>query len=188
MLLFLISCDEQGGTKDEYGNELNLSAPYVNEADIESINEAFSLHDEATWGFRHVGIDFFPSKSLKQFKASCAGNVSKVELWQNKEKWQVNISIDCDEKFKLLYSFEPFTKNKAIGEEQLRQISIKTGETIKKDDIIGALVLSNGTGHVHFSLKDNNEFICPEKYFTEDAFNSIMRIIYKTHPDWEMCY
>jgi hypothetical protein len=187
-LSFIISCDEPDDEKEEFGSGLNLSTPYVNEADIESINEAFSLHDGAPWGFKHVGIDFFTGKTLKQFSSSCDGEVTKVELWQNGEKWQVNIIIECDKEFMLVYSFEPFTKNETVGQTQLSQITVKAGDTIAKNDVIGALVISENSGHVHFSLKQNNEFICPKKYFTEKAYLSIMRIIHKTHSEWEMCY
>ena len=167
---------------------MNLSTPYVNESDIERINEAFSLHENAPWGFKHVGIDFFPEESLKQFASSCDGEVTKMDLWQNGEKWQINLIINCDKKFLLLYSFEPFTTDASIGQEQLAQILVKVGDKVSKDDVIGALALTVGHGHVHFSLKQNNEFICPKEYFTEEAYDSIMRIIHKTHPDWEMCY
>ena len=160
----------------------------MNESDIERINEAFSLHENAPWGFKHVGIDFFPEESLKQFRTSCGGEVTNVELWQNGEKWQVNIIIACDKEFMLVYSFEPFTKEETVGQEQLKQITVKAGDNVTKNDVIGALVLSEGSGHVHFSLKQNNEFICPKEYFTEEGYDSIMRIIHKTHPDWEMCY
>jgi len=55
-LSFIISCDEPDDEKEEFGSGLNLSTPYVNESDIERINEAFSLHENAPWGFKHVGI------------------------------------------------------------------------------------------------------------------------------------
>ena len=166
-LLFFIACNGAGSEENHgFGSGLDLSTPYVNKTDIASINEAFSLHDNAPWGFKHVGIDFFPAESLKPFRTSCAGKVDKVELWQNGEKWQVNIIISCNAEFILLYSFEPFTQDEKTGQDQLAQILI----------------------NVHFSLKKNNEFICPKAYFTEAAYQSIMDIIHKKHPDWEMCY
>ena len=189
LLLFFIACKSAGSEEnDEFGSGLDLSTPYVNESDIAFINEAFSLHDNAPWGFKHVGIDFFPAESLKAFRTSCAGKVDKVELWKNGEKWQVNIIISCNAEFILLYSFEPFTQDEKTGQDQLAQISIKEGVSVEKNEKIGNLIITANGGHVHFSLKQNNEFICPKAYFTEAAYQSIMDIIHKKHPDWEMCY
>jgi len=189
IIFFLISCEDSEKLLDnDFGLGLNLSTPYVQEENIQSINEAFSLSDSAPWGFKHGGIDFFPKTNLVSFQSSCAGEVSKIELWKNGNKWQVNVIITCNDEFTILYIFEPFAADEKIGKEQLNQIVISKGETVEKNSLIGNLILSNKGGHVHFSLKQNNEFICPQDYFTEEAYLSIMRIIQNKNPDWKMCY
>ena len=61
IIFFLISCEDSEKLLDnDFGLGLNLSTPYVQEENIQSINEAFSLSDSAPWGFKHGGIDFFP--------------------------------------------------------------------------------------------------------------------------------
>ena len=166
LISLFVACKGAGSEQnDEFGSGLDLTTPYVNEADIASINEAFSLHDNAPWGFKHVGIDFFPAEILKPFRTSCAGKVDRVELWQNGEKWQVNIIISCNAEFILLYSFEPFTQDEKTGQDQLAQILIKEGATVEQNEKIGNLIVTANGGHVHFSLKQNNEFICPCHYW-----------------------
>ena len=189
IIFVFISCeDSEKSLDDDFGLVLNLSTPYVQEKNIQSINEAFSLSDSAPWGFKHGGIDFFPRTNLVSFRSSCAGEVSKIELWKNGDKWQVNIIITCDDEFTILYSFEPFAADEKIGKEQLNQIVIIKGEPVEKNSLIGNLILSSQGGHVHFSLKQNNKFICPQDYFTEEAYLSIMRIIQNKNPDRKMCY
>ena len=48
--------------------------------------------------------------------------------------------------------------------------------SIEQNEKIGNLIVTANGGHVHFSLKQNNEFICPKAYFTEAAYQSIMDI------------
>ena len=56
-LLFFIACKSAGSEEnDEFGSGLDLSTPYVNKTDIASINEAFSLHDNAPWGLSLIHI------------------------------------------------------------------------------------------------------------------------------------
>ena len=155
IIFFLISCEDSEKLLDnDFGLGLNLSTPYVQEENIQSINEAFSLSDSAPWGFKHGGIDFFPKTNLVSFRSSCAGEVSKIELWKNGDKWQVNIIITCDDEFTILYIFEPFAADEKIGKEQLNQIVISKGETLEKNSLIGNLILSNkgAVSYTHLTL------------------------------------
>ena len=54
--------DSEKSLDDDFGLGLNLSTPYVQEKNIQSINEAFSLSDSAPWGLKQVGFDFYHSK------------------------------------------------------------------------------------------------------------------------------
>jgi hypothetical protein len=171
-----------------------MLTPYVNEADIDSINEAYSETTVCPWGFEHNGIDFFPPLgSLHEFQAVCDGVVQDVNLWVNPGNnfWQVNVSIKYNNTFTVEYGFEPMSSSQSDGQTQLTNILVATGDSVTSGQVIGRLHAAMNGAHVHFSLKENSQFICPEPYFTADAQASIMTLLQNTFPSEpgvQMCY
>lgn len=58
-----------------------MITPYLNEADLGPMNEAFSFDACAPWGFPHNGIDFFPKVDAEPFRAVFSGTVERIELF-----------------------------------------------------------------------------------------------------------
>jgi len=167
-----------------------MLTPYVNEADIDSINEAYSESNACPWGFAHNGIDFFPPVgSLHEFQAVCDGIVQDVNLWDNNGKWQVNVDIKYNNTFTVNYAFEPQSTAETDGQTQRLNILVATGDAVTSGQLIGRLHAAMNGAHVHFHLNENGQFICPEPYFTPDAQASIMTLLQNTFGTGvQMCY
>lgn len=170
--------------------DFNLIAPYANEADISSINESFSNTEASPWGFKHSGIDFMTSVDLVPFRAVTDGVI--INLTTSKESdqqgWHTSLCID-HAPYLICYNFETFSSNQAVGERQKANILIKNGDHVQQGDLIGKLVYGGNGAHVDFGvIPPGQDRSCPEPYFTKDAKISVLRLIHKDHPTWQMCY
>lgn len=198
LAIFFTSCDKDSGivgdngVDNEVGNEVEISmiTPYVNESDMASINEAFSSDDSAPWGFEHRGIDFFPNGNLKPFRAVSSGVIDELKLWQNNvtSNWQVNVRIKYNSTYSIEYAFEPMSAVGADGETQLTNMLVSMRQVVSQGDVIGHLYTVGGGAHVDFSLFKNSVPICPESYFTQEARDSILKLIHIVWSDANMCY
>ena len=190
-MALLMGCQEGG--PQEAAPDVAMTAmttPFVSNADIASINEAFSSTANAPWGFAHSGVDFFPSGNLRPFQAVAPGTVEDIRLWQNDVtgNWQVNVTIRHNSKYSLDYIFEPFATSQADGQDQLSSIAVSRGQVLSQGQPIGALHTAGAGAHLHFGLRRRGAAVCPEPYFVPAARDSILALIHKDHPDWSMCY
>ena len=82
------------------------------------------------------------------------------------------------------------TGARADGQTQLDNILVSVGQAVSRGDVIGNLFNSGEGAHVHWGIFDDANFtdICPEPFFNDAARNSIMNVIHRDNPDWEMCY
>lgn len=169
---------------------ISMGTPYVTSTDIASINEAFSSTASAPWGFAHNGIDFPPAANNTPFQAVSSGTVESIDLMQNNvtSNWQVNVRIRFNATYATDHIFEPFTTSLADGQTQRANITLSVGQSVAQGDIIGTLLVVGNGAHVHFGLLQNNTAICPEAFFTAVAKTSILDLIHKNHPTWNMCY
>ncbi len=190
LITFANGCKDNDGGGTSPSADISMTTPYVTTSDIVSINEAFSSSADAPWGFAHNGIDFFPDGSLKPFQTASSGIVEEVKLWQNSisSNWQVNVRVKFNSIYSFEYAFEPFSMVQSNGQIQLNNISVSVGQTLPEASIIGNLYTVGSGAHVHFSLIKNGVGICPEPYFTTAARDSILNLIHKDHPTWNMCY
>jgi murein DD-endopeptidase MepM/ murein hydrolase activator NlpD len=197
VIVFAIIINNCGGGGTENSNSgssgvdnISMLTPYLNNSDISSINEAFSSTSSAPWGFQHNGVDFFPTGNNKPFQAVASGTVDEVNLWQNNisSNWQVNVRIKVNPTYIVEYAFEPFSTSQTDGNTQRANISVSVGQTVVQGDAIGNLFTVNPGAHVHFGLLQNSISICPETYFTVSAKDSVLGLIHKDHPTWNMCY
>jgi hypothetical protein len=183
----IVQC-ENGGGEDGNSGDISMITPYVNETDMTRV-DPFSSSNNSPWGRAHDGIDFHATGNFKPFQAVCSGVVDDVILWQNNINWQVNVRIIYNSTYSVEYAFEPMTNVQSDGETQLANISVSDGQTVSQGDTIGYLCTAHEEyAHVHFGLHKNWVAICPEPYFTPEARNSILGLIHKDHPDWNMCY
>jgi hypothetical protein len=173
------------------GEDISMITPYVDETDM-SWAGAFSSSDNCPWGFEHRGIDIFATGNLKPFQAVCSGRVDSVELWNTGLYWQVSVNIRFNSVYWVSYAFEPNSSVQSDGETQLANIVVWEGQTVSQGDIIGYLytadTLDPQYAHVDFGLFKRGYRICPERYFTPEARDSILRLIHKEQPGWDMCY
>jgi hypothetical protein len=167
----------------------SMPTPYVNESDMASINEAFSVDACAPWGFGHGGIDFFPTGNLKPFRAVADGVVEDITKLHNVpvDMWQVNLNLRIDATYWAGYAFEPMS-DEADADLQLTHIVVSEGQTVSQGDILGYLLTVGPGAHVHFSIYEVWDAICPEPYFTPSATNSILTVLGWTWPHARICY
>ena len=196
MLAGLVSagCDEDGPDRPDGGghgsDDISMITPFVSGSDIASVNEAFSSTDNAPWGFRHLGIDFFPAGQYKPFQAVAPGIVEAVELKQNEvsSNWQVNVRIRANTTYGYEYAFEPMSAVAEDGTTQRANIVVSVGQDVAPGDLVGNLLVTGSDSHVDFGLLQNWTRICPESYFTPEARDSVLSVIHDDHPTWNMCY
>lgn len=174
-------------------DSLSMITPYVNESDVSSINEAFGL-DAATaaWGFVHNGVDFMTATDLVEFRAAADGIVSYSKFHNDKNgMWQVNMAIDHNP-WSIQYAWEFSSTSESDADRQISEIAIASGQTVKQGDSLGKLYNPKLEGHIHLGVSNDlintENAICPEPYFTDEAKDSVYRIIQEDHPAWQMCY
>jgi len=188
----IVQCND-GGDGDGNGGDITMPTPYANESDMAAVYNAFSSNDSAPWGFAHPGVDFSPNGDVKPFQAVCSGKVGAVDLFQNSitSTWQVNVRIICNSTYAVEYAFEPMTTVQSDGQTQMANILVSVDQTVTQGDPIGYLFSSAVGGqdaHVHFTFMRNWDAICPEPYFTQEAKDSILRLIRIIWPGANMCY
>ena len=183
------NCSDTKTEEIYIGEVISMVTPYVNETDY-SCHQGFSSTSSSPWRRAHDGIDFWATGDLKPFQAVCSGVVDWVDLWKNplNQMWQVNVMIIFNSIYSVEYAFEPATTVQSDGALQRDNISVSENQTVSQGDIIGYLHNANADSHVHFALLESWVSICPEPYFTPEARDSILRLIHKDHPGWDMCY
>lgn len=161
-----------------------IPTPYVNEDNIAHI---WNIYRESTG---HLGIDFSPAVQLAPFQAVFSGVVEVLDLHQNEgtSLWHVNLKLVHDDVWSAWYAFEPMVEGQPYGIEQLWNMAVSEGDHVEVGDLLGRLKAVGPGSHVHFTLNKFDEPICPKAYFTPQARASIMEIIRKDNPDWDMCY
>lgn len=186
--------DQNSGQIQETNNaaslENNLVTPYLHESDISSINEAFSGSSNSGWGFAHNGIDLMTQKDLVPFRAAMDGKITNLSTSKENEQqgWHTGFCIE-HRPYLICYNFESFSADKDVGDRQKKEVFVKNDSMVKKGDIVGNLIYGNSGTHVHFGIMPiGKDAVCPEPYFTQEARESILRLIRKDHPDWQMCY
>jgi hypothetical protein len=175
-----------------------LVTPYKYEADVASINQAYSEDECCPWGFGHLGIDFLTSGDPKPFQAVCSGNVERIDKYDNPGNgyWQVNVSILCDEPtYWIGYAFEIWSDQELDANNQMDNILsyIQEGQSVLQGQTIGDLHSLGDGAHVHFGFRKNGVDTCPEPYLDSAARASILSILRDStrpafYPDARMCY
>lgn len=173
---------------------LNLGSmitPYVNEADMASINEAYSWDECSPWGFPHRAIDLFPTGDHKPFRAVADGTIESISKLYNEpvDKWQVNVQLTIDSTYWAHYAFEPISSSESDADLQLSYLTVTEGQTVAQGDLIGyLLVVDPNAAHVDFSLVEGSDVICPEPFLSLSARASILNILRSVFPNAQMCY
>jgi hypothetical protein len=170
----------------------SMITPYVNETDINpTLLGPSCSSDNSPLGFEHTAFDFFTTGNLKPFQAVCSGVVEWVDLFLNpgNSYWQVNVLIIFNSTYSVHYAFEPCGNSQSDGQTQLDNILVSGGQAVSQGDVIGYLYTVDAQyAHVDWGLRKNGVGVCPEPYFTSEARDSILRLLHRDHPEWNMCY
>lgn len=191
----IISGVRIGSTTGFSASEFSLITPYVNSSDIVSVTP-FSSGSSSPWGWAHTGIDFMPLANTTPFRAAAPGVVRDVTLTSLTylgmliPVWQVNVIIEHDDTYSLVYAFETFSSKQTDGQIQLDMITVSKGQFVAQGDIIGTSYVADPAVQVtvDFGVTRNGVRICPEGYFTSEAKNSILNLIHKNQPTWVFCF
>ncbi|MFX1256207.1 MAG: hypothetical protein ACFFCZ_31660 [Promethearchaeota archaeon] len=168
---------------------VSISAPFVYEENVTTVNEAYSDTEDCPWGFAHQAIDFFTfNNSPFQAVADCT-LTDKAKFYNSGNgKWQVGLRLDYNSDVFFGYAFEPDSANESHGDQQLAMIPHTEGTQLKKGDLLGNLLAVRDGAHVDWAIFIYETRVCPAPYFTPEAYQSVLNVIKKTHPSWEMCY
>lgn len=164
--------------------------PYVNESDIISANEAFSLDaNNPYWGFWHPGVDFMVDHDIS-VQAAASGTIENLEtkLQDGIMGWHTGFCINTGTQNSVCYNLETFGSDQTFGDRQKAAFLFKNGDHVNRGDIIGTLVYGGEGAHIDFGITAPGTRVCPEPYLTEDARASVLRIIHIKQPAWPMCY
>lgn len=167
-----------------------IIAPYVNESDIISVNEAFSLDaNNPYWGFWHPGVDFMVEKDI-DVQASYGGTIENLAVEENAGQmgWHAGFCINNGTENGICYNLETFSHETSVHDSLVAGLKISNGSQVNKGDIIGRLIYGGSGAHIDFGVTAPGTRVCPEPYFTAEAKESVLRLIHKTQPTWPMCY
>ena len=174
--------------------DITMITPYVDAGAVSAITGGFSTTTDCPWERIHDGIDIAPVNNLMPFQAVADGRVFGIEKFLNEINgyWQVNVRVRYNSVFNVEYAFEPMSPLEAHGNQQLALIEkfIHVGKEVIRGEILGELLSSQSdAAHVHFSLRNYDESICPEPYFTSDAQESILNLLHVWWPTADrICY
>lgn len=190
LFLLLVGCKKKEDEAPTGTGDISMSVPYLNSSDVQGVFEAYSTGSNSPWGFAHNGIDFFPKGNLMPIKAVAPGKVVELKLWRNNQSvnYQVNVSVQYNSLYTVLYIFEPFSDKESDGQTQLQNILVANGRNISAGQLIGKLYAVGNGSHVHFGLNKDGNATCPEAYFNLIAKDSLLNTIHKTRPGWNLCY
>lgn len=169
--------------------ELSMITPYLAESDISWVPEAYSDSENSPWGFVHGGVDFVIDSGSIPVQAVSDGTVSNIEIAKEETQmgWHVGYCIAYGE-YSVCYNLETFSQDDAIGDLQTQNIFITEGQIVKQGDIIANLIYGGSGAHIDFGVGHGGTRVCPEPFFTEEARESVMRLITQSNSEWVMCY
>lgn len=169
----------------------NLTTPYFSIADI-SVVGPYSSNQELS-GYIHNGIDFMSERDLVEYRSISDGVVAEAKVFYDSSRTdthpQVNLIVLYNETTKIVYSFEPYSKNIADAERQLTLMNVKEGDTITAGQSLGKLIKTAPQSHVHIHIMKNEKEFCFESLFTEsDVAEMMTKVVTAPNKPKQFCY
>jgi murein DD-endopeptidase MepM/ murein hydrolase activator NlpD len=167
-----------------------IITPYVNESDIISANEAYSLDaNNPYWGFSHPGVDFMADHTI-DVQASISGTIGNLTVAEDPGQmgWHAGFCIDTATESSVCYNLETFSHDATIHDQLVAGLRFSNGTHVNQGDVIAQLVFGGSGAHIDFGVTKPGTRVCPEPYFTDAARESVLRIIHILQPTWPMCY
>ncbi len=193
-----VSTRHKGDTKNEYNYEApdnpdltTLSAPYYKISDIGVVGP-YSSNEQAS-GYLHNGIDFMSDRDLVEYRAVSGGIVAEAKVFYDSSRTdthpQVNLIVLYNKTTKVVYSFEPYSKNIADADRQLTLMSVREGDTIVAGQSLGKLIKTAPQSHVHIHIMKNEQTLCFENMFaTSDQEEMMTKVVAGPGKDKKLCY
>lgn len=154
----------------------SLTTPYYKISDLSGIGP-YSSNKEAA-GYVHNGIDFMSDHDLVEYRAVSGGVVAEAKVFYDSTRSdthpQVNLIVLYNKTTKIVYSFEPYSKNIADAERQLSLMNVKEGDTITAGQSLGKLIKTAPQSHVHVHVMKNEQTLCFEPMFASNDIADMM--------------
>lgn len=169
----------------------SLAAPYSKISDIEGVGP-YSSNQEAV-GYLHNGIDFMSNSDLVEYRAISGGVVAEAKVFYDSSRGdthpQVNVVVLYNNTTKIVYSFEPFSKNIADAERQMTLMNVKEGDTIVAGQLLGKLIKTAPQSHVHIHVMKDEKTFCFANLFSEnDSKDMLTKALVPPNKPTKLCY
>jgi hypothetical protein len=145
-----------------------LSFPFDPPQGIKEL-KSFGVPDWGEIGEDHFGIDLIPyygsdlrsGKRTQKLKvvAPTDGNIRGIwgfDSGESEGNKDICVILEINEHWSVILMFEPKSSPGRLVEEQVKSITVKAGQQVKKGDEIGYLVVGEGVNeqypHVHYAL------------------------------------
>jgi hypothetical protein len=139
--------------------------------DVIILKKLTDSNNQAEAGYIHNGLDFMSGRDLVEYRAVSGGVVAELKVFYDSSRSdthpQVNVIILYNKTTKVVYSFEPYSKDIADAERQLTFMSIKEGDTIVAGQVLGKLIKTAPQSHVHIHVMKDRQTICFEDMFSD---------------------
>jgi len=169
---------------------LSMIAPYINESDVSSVNEAYSMDaNNPYWGFVHPGVDFMITKPFIPVQAAVSGTIVNfaIEKSTGIMGWHAGFCIEFNPTYSICYNLESFGNTDEVGQRVTDAVFFKNGDYVEQGQYIANLIYGGSGSHIDFGIGTAGTRICPEPFFTDEARESVMRLIRIKQPNWPMC-
>jgi murein DD-endopeptidase MepM/ murein hydrolase activator NlpD len=150
----------------ERGQSPELSIPFTDASHLHIIQgfgqvSAENYHNGIDWGFNDTTMII----------AAFGGYIIDVKTWFNEKggHWQTNVRSALNLEWIIEIAFESWALNETYANYQAAEILVKTGQKVTLGQNLGNLVNYGEGTHIHFSLYQINEAVCPYSYFTDAA-------------------
>jgi hypothetical protein len=169
----------------------SLTTPYYEISDIAGVGP-YSSNQEAS-GYIHNGIDFMSDHDLVEYRSVSDGVVAEAEVFYDSSRSdthpQVNLIVLYNKTTKIVYSFEPYSKDIADAERQLTLMNIKEGDTITAGQSLGKLIKTAPQSHVHIHVMKSEQTLCFDSMFPESDLAEMMtKAVTPPNKPKKLCY
>jgi len=135
------------------------------------------FHDNSSILKDHHGFDFTVENDTEIF-SPITGKITAVEKKRMfNDLWIVDVIIRINAKWSMYIAFEPDTYDESLVDAQMLNFSVKVGEKVEQNQLLGILNPAPGAGfaHIHWNvnlhsfLHPNSEDVSPYDYCSESA-------------------
>jgi hypothetical protein len=202
LVVFINGCNKEDNNANDPKilpeGDIILDVLFADAEEFKYIHPGYSagVGSGAPWGFEHLGLDFITATNGAKVLAPAGGVVEEVNIYMNprNNQWQVNVRVKYNEDFIYHILFEPRAPSEDEIALQRAAIPISVGQKVAEGELLGKILdlshgdLSGGEAGIHFDLRKNEELVCPGNYFTLDALEEMLALLWAMYPQAKICY